>query len=75
MQLAVVATVCFALAGSPPVCRQEIVADSDMPIGLGCLIVEGQLDSWKEHSIYRGEQWFVSRVACVPGGYVPREPT
>lgn len=73
MQVAVVATVCFAVTGSAPVCRDEIALEVDS-IGIGCLIGEAEVDAWKDRSIYRGEQWTVRRVRCVPGGYAPREP-
>jgi hypothetical protein len=67
MQVAVIAVLCNSLVASQPICREEIVTESDMSIGLGCLIAEAQLDQWKEHSIYSGNQWTVSRVKCVPG--------
>jgi hypothetical protein len=31
------------------------------------------LAEWKERSIYRGDQWWISRIKCVPGDYVPKE--
>jgi hypothetical protein len=74
MQVAIVATLCFAAVGQQPVCRDEVAMEAES-IGLGCLIGEAQVAGWKDHSIYRGPQWIVSRIRCVPGGYVAKEPT
>jgi hypothetical protein len=27
------------------------------------------LADWKAHSIYRGDQWKIGRIKCVPGDY------
>jgi hypothetical protein len=37
------------------------------------MLSQPALADWKERSIYRGEQWRVSRIKCVPGDYVPKQ--
>ena len=29
--------------------------------------------TWEERSVYRGDQWMISRIKCLPGDYVPKE--
>jgi hypothetical protein len=73
VQITVVAVVCHALGTIPqPVCREEIVAKDDMPMQ-ACLISQAAIADWKERSIYRGDQWTVGRIRCVPGTYVPKD--
>jgi hypothetical protein len=75
MKVSVVATLCHALLGQPPVCHDVVVTEADMAIGLGCLVAEANLDAWKSRSIYAGDNWSVTRLRCAPGGYVIREQT
>jgi hypothetical protein len=81
MQITVVAVMCHTIGAiSPqsvgtlrdPVCREVIVIQNDMPMQ-ACMLSQPALADWKERSIYRGEQWRVSRIKCVPGDYVPKE--
>jgi hypothetical protein len=81
MQITVVAVMCHTIgAVSPqsvgtlpdPVCREVIVIQNEMPMQ-ACMLSQPALADWKERSIYRGEQWRVSRIKCVPGDYVPKE--
>jgi hypothetical protein len=81
MQITVVAVMCHTIgAVAPqsvgtlpdPVCREVIVTQNDMPMQ-ACMLSQPALADWKERSIYRGEQWRVSRIKCVPGDYVPKE--
>jgi hypothetical protein len=81
MQITVVAVMCHTIGAiSPqsvgtlpdPVCREVIVIQNDMPMQ-ACMLSQPALADWKERSIYRGEQWRVSRIKCVPGDYVPNE--
>jgi hypothetical protein len=81
MQITVVAVMCHTIGAiSPqsvgtlpdPVCREVIVIQNDMPMQ-ACMLSQPALAGWKERSIYRGEQWRVSRIKCVPGDYVPKE--
>ena len=81
MQITVVAVMCHTIgAVSPqsvgtlpdPVCREVIVIQNDMPMQ-ACMLSQPALADWKERSIYRGEQWRVSRIKCVPGDYVPKQ--
>jgi hypothetical protein len=81
MQITVVAVMCHTIgAVAPqsvgtlpdPVCREVIVIQNDMPMQ-ACMLSQPALADWKEQSIYRGEQWRVSRIKCVPGDYVPKQ--
>jgi hypothetical protein len=71
----VVVTLCHALAGIPgPVCREEIVTDSGTSevSMMSCILSQPALAGWKSESIYRGDDWKISRITCVPGHYVIR---
>jgi hypothetical protein len=73
MQITVVAVMCHALGAIPqPVCREEIVVKDDMPMQ-ACFLSQPALAEWKEHSIFRGEQWTIGRIKCVPGDYAPKD--
>ena len=73
MMISVVVTMCHALSGiSAPVCREEIVVKDDMSMQ-ACMISQPALADWKEHSVFRGNQWTISRVKCVPGQYVIKD--
>ena len=72
MQITVVAVMCHALGAiSQPVCREEIVVKDDMPMQ-ACFLSQPVLAEWKEHSMFRGEQWTVGGIKCVPGDYAKR---
>jgi hypothetical protein len=81
MQITVVAVMCHTIgalvaesASTAPdlVCREVIVIKDDMPMQ-ACMLSQPALADWKERSIYRGDQWRISRIKCVPGDYVPKE--
>jgi hypothetical protein len=81
MQITVVAVMCHTLGAlvpdaigtlPNPVCREEIIIKTDMPMQ-ACMLSQPSLADWKERSIYRGEQWLVSRIKCVHGDYVPKD--
>jgi len=81
MQITVVAVMCHSLgAATPqsvgnlpdPVCREVIVIKNDMPMQ-SCMLSQPALADWKERSIYRGDQWWIIRIKCVPGDYLPTE--
>ena len=54
-----------------PACREVIVTKDIMPMQ-SCMLSQPALADWKERSIYRGDQWRISRIKCVPGDYVPK---
>jgi len=81
MQITVVALMCHTLGATitqsvhtvpEPTCREEIVAKQDMTMQ-ACLLSQPALADWKEKSIYRGVQWKIARIKCVPGDYVPKD--
>jgi hypothetical protein len=81
MQITVVAVMCHTIgtlvaepASTAPdlVCREVIVIKDDMPMQ-ACMLSQPPLADWKDRSIYRGDQWRISRIKCVPGNYVPKE--
>lgn len=73
MQITVVVSICHALAGiAAPVCHEEIVVKDDMPMQ-ACLISQAAIADWKQRSIYRGDQWTVGRIRCIPGDYQPKD--
>lgn len=73
MQVTVVVLICHALGSIPqPVCREEIVVKDNMPMQ-ACFLSQAAIADWKAHSIFRGEQWTVARIKCVPGDYVIKD--
>ena len=81
MQITVVAVMCHTIgafvaeSGSTapgPICREVIVIKNDMPMQ-ACMLSQPALAEWKDRSMYRGDQWWISRIKCVPGDYVPKE--
>jgi hypothetical protein len=81
MQITVVAVMCHTLGaitaqsvGSlpDPVCREVIVIKDEMPMQ-SCMLSQAALADWKGRSIYCGDAWWISRIKCVPGDYVPKE--
>lgn len=73
MQITVVVSICHALAGiTASVCREEVVTKDDMPMQ-ACLISQAAIADWKSRSIYRGDQWTVGRIRCIPGDYQPKD--
>ena len=71
MLITIVASLCHSLAGIPadiPVCHEEIVAQQVMPMQ-ACMMGQPEIADWKEKSIYRGDQWTISRIRCIPGEY------
>jgi hypothetical protein len=81
MQITVVAVMCHTLGAfvpesvgtaPDPVCREVIVIQDEMPMQ-ACMLSQPALADWKERSIFRGDQWLISRIKCVPGDYVPKE--
>lgn len=73
MQITVVALVCHMIAPIPePVCREEIVVKADMPMQ-ACFLSQPAIADWKERSIFRGPQWTIGRIKCVPGDYEPKD--
>lgn len=72
MQITIVALMCHVLMGiTTPVCHEEIVVKDAMPMQ-GC-ISQAAIADWKEKSIFRGEQWHIARIRCIPGDYQPKD--
>ena len=80
MLITVVAVMCHSLGAIVPqsvrteaesVCREEIVVKQDMAMQ-ACMLSQAALAEWKEQSIFRGDQWTIARIKCVPGDYVPK---
>jgi hypothetical protein len=81
VQITVVAVMCHTLGAitpqavdtlPDPLCREVIVIKEDMPMQ-SCMLSQPALADWKERSIYRSDQWWISRIKCIPGDYVPKE--
>jgi hypothetical protein len=81
MQITVVAVICHSLGAilpesvgtvAEPVCREVIVVKQDMAMQ-ACLLSQAALAAWKEQSIFRGAQWTIAQIKCVPGDYVPKD--
>jgi hypothetical protein len=81
MLITVVAVMCHTLGAitpqsvdtlPDPLCREVIVIKDELSMQ-SCMLSQPALADWKELSIYRGDQWWISRVKCVPGDYVPKE--
>jgi hypothetical protein len=81
MQITVVVVMCHTIGAffpesvgtePDPVCREEIIIKTDMPMQ-ACVLSQPALADWKERSIYRGDQWRIGRIMCVPGDYVAKE--
>jgi hypothetical protein len=72
VQISVVLTLCHSLAAIPqPVCREEIVAQTDTMAA--CIVGQPAIADWKSKSIYRSDAWTVTRIKCVPGEYVLKD--
>jgi hypothetical protein len=54
------------------VCREEIVVKDDMSM-MACMVAQPAIADWKEHSIFKGPQWSIARIKCVPGNYVIKD--
>lgn len=73
MQISIVVTICHALLNiTTPVCREEIVYTDDMPM-TACIFSQAAIAEWKEHSIFKGEEWSVQGFKCAPPGYVIKD--
>jgi hypothetical protein len=81
MQITVVVVMCHTIAAfvpksvgtaPDPVCREVTVIKDDMPMQ-SYISSQPALAEWKDRSIYRGGSWWISRIKCVPGEYVPKE--
>jgi hypothetical protein len=81
MQMTVVAVMCHTISatvtqsvGTLPdsICREVLVTKDDMTMQ-ACMLSQPALAEWKERSMYRGDQWRISSIKCVPGDYVPKE--
>lgn len=73
MKITVAVILCHALAPIPsPVCREEVVVQQDMSMQ-ACMMAQPAIADWKNHSIFRGDNWQVTRFKCVPGDYTPKE--
>ena len=81
MQMTVVAVMCHTLGAfvlesvgtaPDPICREVIVIKDDMPMQ-ACILSQPALAEWKDRSIYHGALWWISRIKCVPGDYMPKE--
>jgi hypothetical protein len=35
-----------------------------------CMLSQPAIADWKRRSVFRGDQWNVARIKCVPGDYV-----
>ena len=67
MQITVVVVMCHMLAGVPqPVCHEAIVVKGDMSMRV-CILSQPALADWKARSIYRSDEWTISRIKCIPG--------
>jgi hypothetical protein len=73
MKITVVALLCHSLATiSEPVCREEIVTHEEMPMH-ACVFSQAAIAEWKDRTIFRGEQWTIAKIKCVPGDYVLKD--
>jgi hypothetical protein len=64
--LTIVVTVCH-IAG---VCRDVVATRQEMP---ACIISQAAVADWKEHSLYRGDQWSIGRMRCEAADYEPKD--
>ena len=72
MQITIVAVMCTMLGDiAQPVCREEVVVKEDMAMQ-SCILSQAAIADWKEKTIFRGPDWTISRIKCVPGDYSPR---
>jgi hypothetical protein len=73
MQISVVVSVCHVLGTiSQPLCHEELITKADMPMQ-ACLISQAAVADWKNRSIYRGDNWNINRIRCIPGDYVLKD--
>lgn len=71
MHITVVVVLCHTVAHiAAPVCREEIVIEGTDLSMYACMVgAQPAIAAWKDnHQIYRGDQWTIARIKCVPGG-------
>ena len=73
MKLSVIVTLCHTLTGIPaPVCREEVVYTDDMSMEM-CIFSQAAVAEWKDHSIYKADEWTVQGIKCAGSGYVIKD--
>ena len=80
-KVTLVLVLCHNLNGTPNVCVDEAVMDSDKAVAAGlppftmnfCKSVSMPgLVQWKMHSPeYSSDDWRITNIRCVPGDYAP----
>lgn len=71
--LTIVAIMCNIVAGTSPVCREEIVSHHEMKF---CFISPAELAQWKVSSkVYGSDNWYIKSIRCEAGGYEPKDAT
>ena len=76
MMISIVAVMCHSLAGTPAVCHEELVMETDREIGTGAACAnQPALAEWKGASKFAGDQWWIKRLRCVIGHAILRDET
>jgi hypothetical protein len=73
--MTVVALLCHMLADiAAPICHEVIVTRQEMTMQRCESGMQIGIANWKGQSIYKGDQWTVAEVQCIPGDdYQPRD--
>lgn len=72
--IAVVVMMCHLLSPIPdPVCHEVIVVRAEMSM-MECQVgSQIAVADWKSTSVYKGEQWEISKILCASGDYQPKD--
>lgn len=72
--ITVMVLMCHLLAGlTEPVCHEVVVARLEMS-KMACQVsAQAGVAQWKATSLYRGDNWIVREIGCMPGDYQAKD--
>lgn len=68
MKVAIVIKVCHMMIFgnvAAPVCHEDVQTSYDAS---ACVTIQSGIADWKAKSPYAGDEWWVARYSCTPGG-------
>jgi hypothetical protein len=73
--MTIVTLMCHVIVGiTSPVCHEEVVDRVEISMNVCQMGSQQYIADWKEKSIFRGDQWTVAAIQCIPGNdYQPRD--
>lgn len=75
MVVTIAATLCTLLN---PVTTTDVLACHEEVLHRGdslqeCVLSQAAVADWKDKSRFRGPDWTITRIRCVPGAYVDKD--